>query len=66
LRSPGAFETCPVCFWQDDGQGNIDADDVRDGPNGQISLTRARENYAEFGACHYAHRQSVRTPREDE
>ncbi|WP_326608352.1 hypothetical protein OG930_04775 [Streptomyces sp. NBC_01799] len=27
---------CPVCFWEDDGQGDHDADRVRGGPNGRL------------------------------
>jgi hypothetical protein len=36
---------CPVCWWEDDGQDDRDADEVRGGPNGVLSLTQARANY---------------------
>ena len=26
LTAPGVFELCPVCWWQDDGQDEADAD----------------------------------------
>ena len=62
LGERGRFEVCPVCFWADDGQDDEDADVVRGGPNGSLSLAAARQNFAEFGACEPAHRESVRSP----
>jgi hypothetical protein len=50
LSTPCAFELCPVCWWQDDGQDESDADVVRGGPNGALSLTIARANFLAFGA----------------
>jgi hypothetical protein len=50
LSTPGAFELCPVCWWQDDGQDESDADVVRGGPNGALSLTLARANFLACGA----------------
>ena len=46
LHAAAANEICPECGWEDDGQGDDDADVVRGGPNGALSLTAARENYA--------------------
>ena len=51
LVERAAFEVCPVCFWEDDGQDDDDADVVRGGPNGALSLTQARQNFRSFGAC---------------
>ena len=51
LHQRGGFEICPVCFWEDDGQDDYDADIVRGGPNGGLSLTEARANYRRFSAC---------------
>ncbi|MEU2155428.1 CPCC family cysteine-rich protein [Streptomyces sp. NPDC019396] len=48
LPHPGAtrgFEICHVCFWEDDGQDEHDADEVRGGPNGSLSLSKARETF---------------------
>ena len=42
-----------VCFWEDDGQDDYDADVVRDGPNGALSLTEARAIYRRIGACEH-------------
>jgi hypothetical protein len=66
LDERGGFEICKVCFWEDDGQDDLDADMVRGGPNGGLSLTEARANYLRFGACEQAALQHVRPPRPDE
>jgi hypothetical protein len=55
-----------VCFWEDDGQDDYDADVVRGGPNGVLSLTQARANYRQFGACAERFIGDVRQPRPDE
>jgi len=47
----GAFTICRVCFWEDDGQDDADADVVRGGANGRLSLTMARRNFEAIGAC---------------
>lgn len=51
LTAPGTFELCPVCWWQDDGQDDADADVVRGGANGLLSLTQARGNFRRYGAA---------------
>jgi hypothetical protein len=66
LSERGAFDICEVCFWEDDGQDDHDADVVRGGPNERLSLTQARENYTMFGACSERALQHVRPPRPDE
>ena len=62
LDERAGFEICAVCFWEDDGQDDHDADEVRGGPNGPLSLTQARHNYVEFGACERTHVRDVRPP----
>ncbi|MBA3834006.1 MAG: hypothetical protein H0X34_19375 [Chthoniobacterales bacterium] len=62
LRGRGGFEICPVCFWEDDGQDDHDADDVRGGPNKELSLSQARRNYREFGASDRRDLSHVRQP----
>lgn len=47
LGARSIFEICPICWWEDDGQDEADADEVRGGPNGAYSLTRARANFAD-------------------
>lgn len=56
------FECCPVCYWEDDGQDDEDADVVRGGPNASLSLSEARENYRRYGACEERFRRNVRRP----
>lgn len=46
---PGCFDTCMICFWEDDGQSDADADQPNDGPNGMYSLTQARANFRHHG-----------------
>lgn len=58
----GGFEICPVCYWEDDGQDEHDADVVRGGPNGGLSLSVARANYAQLGACDEGSLRFVRAP----
>jgi hypothetical protein len=57
---------CKVCFWEDDGQDDHGADDVRGGPNGALSLKQARLNFLEFGACDREFVSNVRQPLPDE
>jgi Cysteine-rich CPCC len=62
LTAPGVFELCPVCWWQDDGQDEVDADVVRGGPNGTLSLTVARANFLACGASDPCFVRRVRAP----
>jgi hypothetical protein len=52
LETAGALGLCPVCWWEDDGQEDGDAADVRLTVNGTLSLNDARAFYAECGAAH--------------
>jgi hypothetical protein len=62
LSVPAAFELCPVCWWQDDGQDETDADIVRGGANGALSLTAARASFLSCGACDASFVGRVRSP----
>lgn len=62
LGERSGYEICPVCFWEDDGQDDHDADEVRGGPNYHLSLTQARRNYAAYGACDERSVRHVRPP----
>ena len=66
LHGRGHDEICPVCFSEDDGQDDHDADEVRGGPNGTLSLTEARTNFRNFGACETRVLNMVRRPLQDE
>jgi Cysteine-rich CPCC len=65
LTQRGEHEICPVCFWEDDGQDNAEADRWRGGPN-PVSLREGRVNFLRFGASVEANCESVRraTPEE--
>lgn len=62
LEAPAALALCPVCWWEDDGQEDADASDVRLTVNGQLSLAEARGHYAQFGAAHPRFLPYVRQP----
>lgn len=66
LRERNAYDICPVCFWEDDGQGDADADEVRGGPNRSLSLTGGRENYKRIGAADPQDLPHVRPPTDEE
>jgi hypothetical protein len=66
LGERGGYEICPVCFWEDDGQDDHDADAIRGGPNGAISLTQARANYKKIGASLERHIKHIRPPKPEE
>jgi hypothetical protein len=52
LEERGAYEVCPVCEWEDDGQDDPNADEIWGGPNGDLSLTKARENWKQYGSIY--------------
>jgi hypothetical protein len=62
LEAPGALALCPVCWWEDDGQEDVDASEVRLTVNGDLSLNEARESYARCGAAHPRFLPYVRKP----
>ncbi|MBI1802632.1 MAG: type II toxin-antitoxin system HicB family antitoxin [Chloroflexi bacterium] len=66
LETRGGYDICPVCSWEDDGQDDHDADIVRGGPNGVLSLTQAIINFDEFGACKKEYINHVRPPTPEE
>lgn len=52
LGERGSYEICGICFWEDDGQDDPYADEIRGGPNGALSLTQARRNLETCGVSH--------------
>jgi hypothetical protein len=66
LEAPGTLQLCPVCWWEDDGQEDEDASEVRLTVNGQLSLNQARTNYSQFGAAHPRFLPYVRKPQSAE
>lgn len=66
IGEQAAYEICPVCFWEDDGQSDADADVVIGGPNKDLSLTVARANYKRIGAADKSSLAHVRLPKAQE
>ena len=48
LEAGEDYEICELCSWEDDGQSDEDADEVRGGPNADYSLKEARSNFAKY------------------
>ena len=63
---PDAQELCQVCWWQDDGQDDRDADVIRKTANGNLSLSEGRRNFLEYQAAHPNFLAHVRRPLEEE
>ena len=66
LEAPDALGLCPVCWWEDDGQEDADAADVRLTVNGALSLDEAREYFSHCGAAHPRFLPYVRKPHDTE
>jgi hypothetical protein len=66
LEAPDVMALCPVCWWEDDGQEDEDASEVRLTVNGALSLSEAREHYARCGAAHPRFLPYVRKPQASE
>ncbi len=66
LNCRAGFEICPVCFWEDDKQDDLEAEKVRGGPKNLLSLADARRNYKELGASDLLWIGEVRPPLVDE
>ena len=66
LSERGGFEICQVCYWEDDGQDDHDAEEVRGGPNGALSLTVARTNFLLCKASDPKFASNVRPPTDEE
>jgi hypothetical protein len=66
LHGRGQEEICPVCFWHDDGQDEHDADQIRGGPNYELSLSQARENFRQIRASSERVLPHVREPNPEE
>jgi hypothetical protein len=61
-RRPARWRCARVCWWEDDGQEDGDAGEVRLTVNGALSLDEARKHYAQCGAAHPRFLPYVRKP----
>ena len=66
VARPRSSEIGPVCFWEDDGRDEQDADAVWGGPNRSLSLRQAQGNFKLLGAGDPRHVINVRKPEPDE
>jgi hypothetical protein len=63
-KPDSSYDICKVCFWEDDP---IQLEDpAYEGGANKVSLSQARENFKEFGACEHEMIQYVRKPYPDE
>ena len=62
LEAPAAMKLCPVCWWEDDGQEDADAYEIRLTVNGHLSLAEARGSYLRCGAADPRFLPYVRKP----
>ena len=63
-KPDNTFETCPVCFWEDDG---IQLRKLYyEGGANVMSLHQAQRNYQNFGAIDLKYIKEVRSPLKDE
>jgi hypothetical protein len=51
LATRNDFSICKVCWWEDDGQDNSNANETYGGPNYGINLAEARYNYIKYRIC---------------
>ena len=64
LSEAGAYEICPVCYWEDDPVQENDPS-LSGGAN-ECSLLEGRENFRKYGACEERFARSVRAPLPEE
>ena len=61
---PGTFDTCPVCFWEDD-ELQYDNPNYKGGAN-RVSLNEAKENFKKYEVSELEFKKYVKPPLEDE
>lgn len=64
LDSDDEYEVCPVCFWERDRVQENDPGYA--GGANKMSLSEARENYVQYGACSEELVPFVRPPFDEE
>src|ERR1700730_18594102 len=63
-EEPGNYDSCPVCFWEDDPV-QFQYPEKAGGAN-RVSLQEARENFSRIGACEKRWKRHVRAPLPEE
>ncbi|MFF2484619.1 CPCC family cysteine-rich protein [Paenibacillus sp. NPDC058071] len=63
-QTPGTYDICKICFWEDDGV-QFDDPDYEGGAN-EVSLRQGQRNYIQFGACEVRCKQFVRKPTDED
>ena len=58
--------TCPICYWTDDGQDDLQSGTAASNLNTDLSLADARLNFSIYGASAPRYQNLVRPPRHDE
>jgi hypothetical protein len=66
LHGRGQYEICRVCYREDDGQDEADAERVLGGPNRDLSLRQAQINFKQIGVIDARWKNNVRAPDPDE
>lgn len=61
LKRSGRHEICAICFWEDDGHDDPEADINWGGPN-YVSLTEGRKNFLKLGVSDPKDIAHVRAP----
>jgi hypothetical protein len=61
---PGSYEVCEICGWLDDLVGFYHPETQSD--YNHVSLSQARQNVAEYGACLPGVDEETREPRPDD
>ena len=59
-ESPGSFDICKICFWEDDPVQLLDPWYV--GGANKVSLVQAQENYRSHGVSELRFKEHVRAP----
>jgi hypothetical protein len=66
LHGGGQYEIYRVCYWEDDGQDEADAERVLGGPNRDLNLRQAQINFKQIGVIDARWKSKVRAPDPDE
>ncbi|MBR6477998.1 MAG: hydrolase [Lachnospiraceae bacterium] len=60
LEEVGAYEVCPVCYWEDDP--SQESDPESEGGANELSLIESQRNFKLYGACEERYVKYVRGP----